>query len=96
MPQRKAMDKIYGMYRVLERTPEVQDEHRFTDIRGFSENAKSTVLYKHHKLSESFKSGRPQLFQKSRPQLKILGVRKFTNSKAQRPIPRAHKYLASP
>ena len=75
------MDKIYGMYRVLARTDEVQDQHHFTNIRGFSENAKSEVFYKYHKWGEFFNIGRPQLLQKSGRHLKILGVRKFTNNK---------------
>jgi hypothetical protein len=49
MPQREAMDKIYGMYRVLERTAELQGQHHFSNSYGCSENAKSMVLYKYHK-----------------------------------------------
>jgi hypothetical protein len=78
MPQLNAMDKMYGMYWVFERTTEVQDTHHFSDIRGFSVNAKSMVLSKCYKLRGSFKSRGPQIFQISRRHLKILGVKNGT------------------
>jgi len=49
MPQIKAMDKIYGMYRVLRRTNDEQEQHHFSNTYDFSKNAMSMVLHKYHK-----------------------------------------------